>query len=244
MVSWSWLLVAAAALLGGIAQTVTGFGSGIVMASILPYAFGMLQAPALSSAISLLLSATLAFRYRENIDWRAVLVPAALYIAASVTIIHLVRRMNLRVLGAVFGLFLILLCVYYLFGENRFPMPGGRTMLVVCSVVSGLTGGLFGIGGPLMALYFLERTDSREAYMADLQMLFLVTGASGLIARIANGIYTVDLILPTVLGVAAISLGRVAGNVVAERLDAGTLKRAIYIFVGLSGLVTLVKQLG
>ena len=50
--------------------------------------------------------------------------------------------------------------------------------------------------------------------------------------------------IPTALvGLVAIIIGRVVGERIAKRLDAERLRRIIYIFVGISGAVTLVSHL-
>ena len=41
-------------------------------------------------------------------------------------------------------------------------------MMVVCSFVSGLCNGLFGIGGPLMVLIILAACDSMDEYIGNI----------------------------------------------------------------------------
>jgi len=239
----SWILVAPAAFAGGIVHSITGFGAGIVMMSILPYIFGVIKAPAISSLICTILSVGFAVKYRRHLRWKLIVFPAVIYIAASTCIINIVQYIDLNILGVTFGLFLILLGLYYLFGANRFPVSDRSWNLAVSSVISGITAGLFGIGGPLMAICFLARTESREEYMGNLQMLFVLTGSFSLIARIANGIYTAELIPATLIGFLFINLGKTVGNVISEKLNADLLRKIIYIFVGLSGLITLIEQI-
>ena len=58
-----------------------------------------------------------------------------------------------------------------------------------------------------------------------------------------RGIYTVDLILPTLIGFAGIMLGQKLGSKVSRKMDGEKLTRFIYIIVGITGVETLIKQL-
>lgn len=238
-----WWGVAVAAIGGGIVHTITGFGAGIVMMAILPYFFGMIKAPAISSVICCCLSFMLAWKYRKLLRWKLILLPAVIYISASVLTINTIQYFDLKLLGILFGSFLILLCIYYLFFANRFAIPESAGVLAVCSAFSGVTAGLFGIGGPLMAICFLMRTENRESYTGNLQTLFVLTGMSSLITRIANGIFTIDMIPAVVLGFVSIRFGKWIGTKVAERMDAERLKKIIYLFVGFSGVLTLAEHI-
>ena len=238
-----WLGIIVAAIGGGVVHTITGFGAGIVMMAILPYFFGMIKAPAISSVICCCLSVMLAWKNRKLLRWKLILFSAAFYICASVLTISAVRYLDLKLLGILFGAFLVLLSIYYLFFANRFAVPNSAGVLALCSIFSGVTAGLFGIGGPLMALCFLMRTESRESYTGNLQTLFVLTGLSSLITRIANGIFSLNMIPAVVLGVFSIRLGKWLGTKIAERMDAERLKKTIYLFVGFSGILTLAEQI-
>lgn len=238
-----WIAVAAAAFGGGVVHTITGFGAGIVMMAILPHFLGMIKAPAISSVICCGLSFALAWKNRTLLQWRMIVFPAVLYISASIITISLLPYFNLRILGVLFGAFLIVLCCYYLFLANRFSIPNTVGVLAVCSAFSGVTAGLFGIGGPLMAICFLMRTESRESYTGNLQMLFVLTGLSSLITRVVNGIFTLDMLPAALLGFLFINIGKLAGLQIAARINAEALKKIIYLFVGVSGILALIEYL-
>ena len=103
--------------------------------------------------------------------------------------------------------------------------------------------GLFSIGAPTMALYFRGITKDREHYFADLQTTLAVSNVVSTSVRIRRGLYTADLILPTVIGFSGILLGQYLGGKVRGRLDADSVNRFIYIMVLLSGVSTLIKYL-
>lgn len=239
----SWLFICSAAVCAGVVQTVTGFGAGIVLMLVMPHFFDMLSASAITSAISLGLTVSLAVQFHKYVRIRLVLVPMLVYTFCAVGAINIVKHIDLSALAIAFGVFLLLLSLYYLiFAEHT---SGSRKwwFILLCSLISGISSGLFGIGGPLMAICFLALTENHDSYTGNLQFLFLIAGISNLIARIANGIYTAEMLPLTLLCFLFINAGKHFGIAIAKKMDTQAIKKSVYIFIGLSGIVTLIKHL-
>lgn len=230
-------------ILAGVIQTITGFGSGIVLIAVLVRYYSMVTAPAINTSVTLGLTVALSWKYRKSIDLRLIAVPVIVYMAASVGVISIVEYINLNTLAILFGVFLVALSVYFLLYADKVTVKTGRLSAVLCSFVSGIFSGLFGIGGPVISLYMLVATNDRESYVANLQLLFALTNVANMCARIYRGIYTVDLIPVTVLGIIGINLGKWIGISVADRLNTEWIKRIVYLFVGVSGVTTLIQHL-
>ena len=237
-----WMAVFLIAMLAGSVQAVTGFGAGIEMMLVLPNFFDLLTAPALSSAIALALNTSLAFRFRKYIRWNLVLLPAVMYTVASVITIRLVGGLDLDILELAFGIFLVCLSIYFMCFSKKVAVQATPVSASVCALVSGVCSGLFGIGGPLMAIYFLAAVKEKEEYVGCTQFVFSSTSVVNLLMRLRMGIYTVDMIPMTLLGMLAITLGKLGGLKVLERLNADMLKKVIYVFVGISGLLTILRH--
>ena len=239
----SYAVVAAAAVGAGIIQSVTGFGAGIFLMLFIPYFFDMIAAPALSSAICLGLSVSLSWKFRKQIQWRACIPPTLVYVVCSVATIQMVKNLNLDLVTLAFGLFLVVLSVYFLVFSGRVAFHANWKTAVVCSVISGVCSGLFGIGGPLMALYFVSAIRDKEEYIGTIQFLFASTGLLNLVTRMFNGIYTFDLLPITVLGFVGITVGKKIGLKILHLLDGEKMKKLVYAYVGISGILTVVQQL-
>ena len=236
-----WIAVFLIAAMGGVVQAVTGFGAGVVMMLVLPNFFDLLTAPALSSAIALALNTSLAFRFRKYIRWDLVLLPAVVYTVASVITIRLVGGLNLDILELAFGIFLVCLSIYFMCFSKKVTVKATPVSASVCALVSGVCSGLFGIGGPLMAIYFLAAAQGKEEYVGCTQFVFSSTSVVNLLMRLHMGIYTLDMLPMTLLGMLAITLGKLAGLKVLDRLNGEMLKKVIYVFVGISGLLTILR---
>lgn len=235
------LLLASA--VAGILQAVMGFGAAILLMMVLPYFFDMLQAPALSSSITLGACIALAWQFRAYIRPRLVILPAILYEAASITSLQIAGSLDMDSLGVAFGVFLILIALYFLLPLPTVQVSGGAVSTAVCAMVSGASSGLFGIGGPLMALYYLSVTQDKRTYAANLQFLFSLTASINLIIRIRKGFYALSFLPLTLLGILGISAGKWLGVKILERIDMKLMQRAVYILVGISGVLTLAEHL-
>lgn len=228
-------------VLAGLVQSVTGFGAGVVMLMVFPYFLDMLHAPALSTAIVVGSAASIAWKFRKQIDFRLVLPMAAIYLSMSTAMIMLAKCLDLDLLTMAFGVFLIVLSVYYLKFSKSITLHPTLATTVFCAVVSGICGGLFGIGGPLLALYYLATSKGKQAYIANIQTTFFITNTVNTVTRICNGIYTLDLFPLTLLGLAGISVGNFFGLRILDRINIDRMRTAIYIFIGISGILNVLE---
>lgn len=170
-----FISVLAAALLAGIVQGVTGFGGGIITMLIFPHFFGIPVGAGITGSLGIALCASMALRYRKELSVRMAVLPAFLYIAVSSLVISFAMSVDQILIKKVFGVFLVLLSLYYLFiskaVQNRKLSLG---VSIVCIAISAACDGLFGIGGPLMVLYFMSMTETTHAYLGTMQLFFWI----------------------------------------------------------------------
>lgn len=237
----SYVIVILFAFLGGLTQTVTGFGAAIVMMLAFPYFFDITKAPALASAIGLFVSGSLCFKFRKKIDLKISGWPTAIYTGISLLVILIIKYLNIDALRIGYGVFLIVLALYYFIFSGKVKMSGRWPSMLFASGISGIACGLFGIGGPLMAVYYSDITQASEVYLANIQFNFFLGNLISLITRIVRGIYTPDLIVYNLIGFIGMFAGRQLGLRITGKINAVTLKKIIYIFVAISGIITILK---
>lgn len=229
---------------GGLIQTTTGFGCGIFIMMFFPLFLPLIQSSALSGVASLCLIATLAWKYRKNIAWKALIAPTVFYLAASYTAISLSTHVPVAGLKAYFGLFLLIIAVYFMFFDKRIHIPANLLTAGVCGTLSGTASGFFGIGGPPMVLYFLAGSgDDKMRYLGTIQMFFFITGAFNATFRAINGIFTADIMILVIPGVLGLLVGKWIGIKIIEKINIDQLKKIIYAFLGLSGILTFVTNI-
>ncbi len=206
-----------------------------------PLFFSLVKASALSTAIVLQLSSTLAWRYRKHCQWKIVLQTAFFYLITSSIAVLLSPYLPTLLLKRVFGGFLICLSAYFLLVEGKFQIKANFTSALICGGLSGVTGGLFGIGGPPMVIYFLAGLDDKLSYIASIQLFFFLTGSYTMLLRVINGIYTADLLIYTAIGMVAIHVGKLIGIRIVDRINTEMMRKMVYIVLGISGLLYTIQ---
>lgn len=231
------------AVLAGIVQGVAGFGSAVVLMAFLPAAFGVTHATGIVSPVCLVLDLVIFWRYRAYARPRLIVPASAGYLAVSSVVILLVKSVDQASMKLALGVFLVGLSVYLLFfqGDGTFEPHGAVAVAFVAA--SGLTEGLFGFGGPLMALYYLARTESNEEYLGTIQGFFTISSVYITLFRAANGITTLSDAPVVALAVAGVVVGSVVAGRIVSRLDKATISRLAYAFIGVAGIVNAVTAL-
>lgn len=239
----TYIIMALAALAGGIIQPLTGFGSAVILMVAAQYFFDITVAPSVVAAICMFQSGIMAVARRRSIELRQILPPIALYTVCSLVVINLLGSMDLHILTAVFGGFLILLAAYFLFVAAKVSLKPSPAAGLLCSAFSGCCAGAFTIGGPMMALYFVAIARDKDAYVANMQFLFATTNVINFAMRAARGLYGAEHLGVTAVGVAFVLAGMVIGNALSRRMSGDVARQVVYIGVGISGLVTLLQQI-
>lgn len=224
----------------GIIQTVTGFGAGIFLMMIMPAFFDLIKAPSLVGSITVILGIFMSFRFRKLVNIKLSLPPIIYYMIGSIIAIMLIPLLNLEVLSVCFGVFLVLLAVFMTYTDKIRISASKVTSSIMC-MAGGLFSGLFSSGGPLTAIYFLDATDRHDSYIANGQFLFMTTGLITFLIRVTKGFYTIDLLPYTAVGILGIIGGSFIGTKISNRINGRTLKKIIYVCVGLCGIATILK---
>ncbi len=231
------------AFLAGLIQGVTGFGAGIVMMVVFPYLFNVVTGAALSGAICIVLCLTMVYRYRKFIRFKAIVWPALLFSFTSSVAIMFSTNIDQGLLKLILGVFLVVLSVYFLFFAKNTNVQVTPLLSFFFVVISGIFAGLFGIGGPLMVIYFLSISKSKEDYLGTIQSFFLIVGSYQTAFRIYNGILGIEHIQYILIGMLGVLGGVTIANRIVHRINSDMLRRLTYIFIGISGALNVVSVL-
>jgi len=68
-----------------------------------------------------------------------------------------------------------------------------------------------------------------------------MTNMSNTLVRIFRGVYTADLIPLTIAGIIGINVGKKIGLKVLDRIDIELMRKIIYAFIGVSGMINVYK---
>ena len=236
------LFSALAALGGGLVMGVTGFGAGMVIMMVLPVFYSLTESAALTVIVSTVLNAQMAIRYWKHIHFKSLVAPTIAYMILCALLIRFSTEVDQSLIQKGFGVFLICLCIYYLFlQKDDHPHKKSLSLSILCIAFSAVFDSFFSIGGPLLVIYFMARTDSTKAYMGTIQAFFFINYAYSSVVRIINGILLPSHLAVTLVCSVAVLLGGVIAQKLVNRLDDQMVRKLIYIMIGVSGVLNLIK---
>ncbi len=234
-----YFIVAIAALMSGIIQGSCGFGAGIILMIALPFFYTISRAAGIACIVTIVLTGAMVLRYRRHINLRKAVLPLLLYAAAAAAAIKLAPYVDQMLLKRCFGGFLILLALYHFFLHGKDHGKWNVWVSAAAIIFSGTCSGLFAVGGPLMAVYYLSNTDSKEEYLATIETLFVLNNIWSSYVRIRNGIVTAAEVPVILLGAAFILLGFFIANRFVDKIDDRRMGFVVYTAVGISGILNL-----
>lgn len=238
------LLVILVAFAGSFTQRVTGFGFGIVAMIFLPYLVSSYaSATLLANLLSIAMSTYIAIKMRKNIQWKLILPCIISGCTMTFFAIQFMKGMTNTFLKALLGGFLVLLSVYFIFVSNKIKIKASVLSGVLLGGLSGILGGIFSTGGPPMVIYLLSATSSMTDYLASIQCHFMIINLFTLVTKIASGFLTSEVVIFALFGYIGIFSGVLLGDRFTGKIDGAKLKKVIYGFMAISGVVTLVTAL-
>lgn len=113
-------------------------------------------------------------------------------------------------------------------------------MQLSMGTLSGVMGGLFGMQGPPAVLYFLASSERKEEYMALVQCYFLIGNVVMTVYRAHSGFLTPVVWQSWCWCMPAVLVGTWIGAKVFRMIPVKVLRKIIYAYMGVSGLMALI----
>lgn len=197
----------------GLVQGLSGFGSGMVAMALLPLLWEVRLAVAVSVVFSLAINAALTYGLRSHLSWREIRVIVLTALAGVPLGVWVLTSQSAVLLQGLLGVVLVTQALWNLVGRSRVreaPWPWAAA----AGVTSGALGGAFNTAGPPLLVYASWRGWERDAFRANLQAAFLVTGVAATMGMVGTGIVTAESLTVNLVLCPAI----VAGTWVGYRL--------------------------
>lgn len=240
-----YALVGVCSIVAGFLTASIGFGGAIFLMLFFPKFIPFVNSTGLSSTIVYGEIILLAYEYRKYTQWKELRLPVLLYVMCSIPMIFSISKFNTDYLKLCFSILIMIIGLYYLFGTiwpEKIRFKKNLLTTVLCSCLSGISTGLFGIGGPPMAGYFMAVTgDDKKAYIGTIQSFFAISMFFSITARFCAGVMTKAYIPMAVVGFAMSLIGKKLGTFTLNRINQKMLKIGICAFMILSQFITLAE---
>lgn len=231
-------------LAASVVQGISGFAFGMVVLMVFPYIFGYTKSLVLAALMAMVVMFYNAWLYRRTIDWTWVPHWLGVFVVADLMSVLVLKHVGDHpVWYTLMGLIFIAMAIYLLWGQRVVHVSANGHALIILAALSGIIMGMFGVGGPLMAAFFLEASKTKADYLGTSQLVGGCTLGIDFFMRVANGMFTADLIGYTLLGVVSMIVGLYIAKRLVSRMDALTLRRFICLVMIVDGVFMLFHNL-
>jgi uncharacterized membrane protein YfcA len=237
------LLCALVALASSYVQSVTGFGFGILSMIFLPSLLPYTGANALSSTLSTFTSLFTLILLRRQVNLRNLIFPTVGCLVSTFFAVAFIKQQSNKTLILLLGIMLVLLSLYFFFFSDKIRIKPTPIAGFIAGALSGIGNGMFAIGGPPAVIYFLQSEESSEKYMATISAFFVISGAVSIGSKAVLGFMTPDVLIAIAVGFFTMLGGAFIGKLTRDKIRPHLIKKTIYAFMAMSGVINIVTSL-
>ena len=224
-------------------QCAIGFGSAVLMINVLPFFLRVSLTVVVTQFSCIVFPVYMVFKLYRKVRMDVLLPVLIPSLVCTVIATRISIGMDTGTMKLLLGILFVLLSVYFFFVADRMSLRPTRLTGAVVGSVSGILGGLFVAGGPPVVLYMAPALEDKDEYVATIQVYFLALNAMSLLTRvISKAVSPGDLPYMTAAALGAL-LGAVIGMKYTTKIKGVLLRRFIYAFVGVNGIVMILNEL-
>ncbi len=240
-----YFLVGAIVFLGQFIYAAIGFGSGMVTISLLALFFGNINVfVPFFLLLCLPTELTISFKDREHIDFRRARKFLVFIFPGLIAGAFLLKSAPNRSLVAWLGAIVAILAVHYLFFEEKSTFTLKNSLWIpFFGSINGLLGGVYGISGPPLIVYFKALKIDKTGFRVALLSIFLAMSIFRTGVYAAIHLYTLPILTATILALPFALLGVLAGMQAHHRIPEHLFKQLTSILLLISGILLLWKNL-
>lgn len=158
------ILISIFTLIASFVGTLAGFGSSTIMLPVLLFFIPLPVALLFVGIIHFFDDLWEVFLFRQGINWKILLsfgIPGVIasFIGASLAVLE-PQPILLRLLGI-----LLILYFFFILKKPKFKIPSNSTFAGLGGTMSGFIAGIFGIGGPVRAMFLSSFNLPKETYL-------------------------------------------------------------------------------
>ncbi len=222
-------------------QRVSGFGFGIFVMMFFPFflpSYG--ESVMLSGLLAGSTAMMIAVKNWKYIRWKLMGFVTFFNVLFSFVATEYMREMSNNTLKQCLGLVLILIALYFLFGEGRMgKVFKSKPAQITIGSISGVMGGMFAMPGPPLVLYCISTLEDKREYVTTLQAFSVVFNLFYTIFRLKVGFYSENTFFLWGIGLMGAFIGSTLGSRCFDIISNKTLKRIVYLMMIVSGIVAV-----
>lgn len=235
------LLVTLTGFLSALVQTTGGFGFGSLFVPLISLLVAYRYATFTSIITCTFLQLVIIIKYFKKIQWNLIIIPAIISSFTSYLGIHFMVGISSKIMTITLGIFLWILAFYLIFLASKIHLKKGIFTEIGVGALSGITGGMFAVGGPPMVAYYNSVLDDAVTYQATIQMYFFLTSIVMVVEDLTC--IHVNLKIGMLIGFSILGclIGTFIGTKILPKISMQMVRKIAYIVMLLAGTYNIVK---
>lgn len=234
-----YLIISIGSFISGFLQGCTGFGAVMIMMIIFPFFLPITDSIGIANSSTIVGNLHVFFQHRKDVIYKKVLIPSLISIIVNAFATLQSIKTNQQTVRKAFGMFLIILSLYYLIFNKGKKWNLSLPVKLIIIVAYAIFTAFFGIGGPLIAIYFMNTTKSRSEYLGSIQLFFLITGLFNTIVRISSGLIKIEHLPLIIIGMLGVFISGIVSKSFIDRIEVRQAELLTYLLVGFTGVYNL-----
>jgi hypothetical protein len=227
-----------------IIYAVLGFGAGMFAVSLMALFYGKLEfIVPFFTLVCLPTELFISWQDRKKINLKSTWIFLTGIIPALFLGSLLLQKTESPLSFVILGSVILLLSVYYLFGEKKFRCTLQAFYWIPSfSLLSGILGGLYAMGGPPLIIYFKHKNLPKSEFRVALISIFAVMTIFRFLFYLYLKMISVSLLLTALSALPFALFGLLIGNVLHNRISDGIFKIVTSIALAISGFLIILKN--
>lgn len=235
----TWIFLVLIVFFAAALQTLAGFGFALLVMPLLTLLLGIKTAAPLVALVGFSLYLINLLRYRRGLVWREtlqLLLPALLGVLVGV---QALRILDENMIKGVLGVVLVAYALFALLKPALPPLQSSAWAYPV-GFLAGCFGGAFNTPGPPVIIYGNARVWPRDQFRSTLQVIFLASSVTVIVAHAAAGNITADIVRMAAVALPALAAGILLGAFIDRRLNHDRFRTIVLGLILVSGVLMLV----
>ena len=229
-------------------EGITGFGGSVMALPFLNLTIGLKSAVQLLALFGWVMALYIVIRSSSHIDWHGFSVIArwaGLGLPAGLLLFDLLPAEYLCML---LGIFMIIVgingFVCRKITNNSYPGKKASIWMKILLFTGGIFQGAFGTGGPCIVIYTAKTMPDKSLFRVTLSLLWLAMNSCRIIFWTVKGnFWNTELIRNFFIILPFMAAGLILGDFLHTRISEQSFRSAVYILLGISGVLMLVNNL-
>ena len=235
------IFIAFVSLLGAGIQSTTGFGYAVLCMSLWTLVLPVKAASALQCISVFVMTLSITLKYRKHINIKLLVVPLCASLIGSTVGLAILMNNEETSLKRILGAALILLSIYFVKYQDKISIKPSLKNSLLFGFISGLSTGLFSMGGPPIVVYYLAVTKDKLEYTATLQGYFIANGCYVILKHALYGNFTAQVLNYSLYSISGVIIGMIGGLMVFNKLSQDKLRKTVYGFMAVMGMWLMIN---